>query len=89
MRVTYLTISLTQLGQTALMVASEGGHFDVVQTLVTSRAILELKTKQGETALMLATRKKNVNIVKELLLAGADPAVRDKVCVCVHVHVCM
>ncbi|GHU22519.1 hypothetical protein FACS189472_15410 [Alphaproteobacteria bacterium] len=57
---------------TALHVAVENGHYDVVQLLLKSGAFVELKNRLGDTALHAAARTGNVPIAKLLVKAGAD-----------------
>ena len=64
------------------MKASAYGHTDIVELLVESRAILDLKTTDGHTALSVAVLHQRPKIVSKLLLGGADLKVRDKVCYC-------
>ena len=52
---------------------------DIVDTLVESGAILDLKTIDGHTALTVAVLNQQPKIVSKLLLAGADISIKDKV----------
>lgn len=57
---------------TALMLASEGGHKEVVHTLVSAGANINIQSQNGWTALLIASQMNFVAIVNELLLAQAD-----------------
>ena len=63
-------------GSTALMLAVEKGHVDVVARLLQGGADSNVKTRNGLTALMSAARTGNVDAVKHLLLGGADPNIQ-------------
>src|ERR1700674_1444102 len=57
---------------TALLVAAGNGHDDVVKSLITAGATVDLRV--GEmTPLMLAAFRGYSNVVITLLKAGADP----------------
>jgi len=59
-------------GMTALMMASENGHKDVVEILLKEEGInVNLWNNEGETALILASEYGHTEIVKMLLNAGA------------------
>jgi ankyrin repeat protein len=45
-------------GYTALMIASERGHLDIVQHLLSIKVNIDIKNKQGKCAILLATDKK-------------------------------
>ncbi len=53
-------------GMTALMLAAQAGHFEVVKTLLFFKANKLLKNKQGKTAIDLARSKNHSEIVKLL-----------------------
>lgn len=57
---------------TALLLASEGGHQDVVHTLVSAGANVGIQNENGWTALMTASHINFIGIVNELLQARAD-----------------
>lgn len=57
---------------TALTLASAGGHVDLVKFLINRGADLEHRDKKGFTALILAATAGHVHIVNELLDAGAN-----------------
>ena len=57
---------------TALILSSEGGHKDVVHTLVLAGANIDIKNENGWTALLIASQMNFIAIVNELLLAQAD-----------------
>lgn len=70
---------LMQTGDTALIKASACGHMDIVNILVESGAILNLKKASGHTALAVAVLNQHHKVVDRLLMAGADAGIRDNV----------
>jgi ankyrin repeat protein len=58
---------------TALMLAAEKGHVDIIRTLVRAGAEIDQANSEGYTALMAAARYGQVDAVKILMLLGADP----------------
>lgn len=69
-------------GQTLLHCACRNDHLDVIRLLLSQRVgLLQLNQvdKAGQTALHLAVLNDDVDAVKELLDAGAQPHVKDKV----------
>ena len=58
-------------GETALMLACERGHEDIVHSLISAGANVNLQDNNGKTALMRAT-----SIIKMLLKANANPHLR-------------
>ncbi|NLN76575.1 MAG: ankyrin repeat domain-containing protein [Armatimonadetes bacterium] len=61
-------------GVTALMCASERGHFAVVKELLKQGAKPNIKEPGGQmTALMVASAEGHAEVIRELLAAGADP----------------
>lgn len=61
------------------MKASAYGHVDVVDTLIQAGTIVNLKKTNGQTALAIAVFNQQHKIINKLLLAGADPTIKDKV----------
>ncbi len=60
-------------GLTALMLASQNGHVDVVQLLLAREGVEVNKTgPDGLTALMVASQDELVEVVRLLLLASQD-----------------
>ena len=57
---------------TALILSSEGGHKEVVHTLVSAGANVNIQSQNGWTALLIASQMNFIAIVNELLLAQAD-----------------
>jgi hypothetical protein len=63
-------------GKTALHIAAEQGHRDIVTTLVLWSANINLKTLDEKTALQIAVEKLDRNMVEMLLVKGARPDAR-------------
>ena len=63
-------------GRTALMIASKGGHEQVVQTLVSAGVNVNIQDNNGYTALMLACDTNSYTIVNYLLQTGANPDIQ-------------
>lgn len=56
-----------------LLVASQGGHFEVVQVLIEAAADLDKATSStGFTSLLVASQKGHSEVVRLLIAAGAD-----------------
>lgn len=60
-------------GKTALHIAAEQGHPEIVRTLILWFADLSLQTADGKTALQIAVEKLDRNMVELLLTKGARP----------------
>jgi ankyrin repeat protein len=58
-------------GRTALMAAAEFGHVDILKTLLTHGADVNLKGTEGETALSIARKRQKQDIAALLTAAGA------------------
>ena len=66
--------SLSNGGLTALMIASQYGHLEIVKELLIAGADPNAsRTDDGATALMLASLQGYLEVVQELLKAGANP----------------
>jgi ankyrin repeat protein len=65
------------VGNTALMVASEQGHAEVVRTLWRLGADVDARGLVRRNALMQAAAAGHAEVVEILLEAGARPALRD------------
>ncbi|XP_041378923.1 ankyrin repeat domain-containing protein 50-like [Gigantopelta aegis] len=65
-------------GRTALMIASKGGHEQVVQTLVSAGVNVNIQDNNGYTALMLASKLGNTNLVEVLLKENADVNIQNE-----------
>ena len=66
-------------GWTALMLACEGGHLEVVQLLLKAKANPNHQMEaEGFTALMIAVQNEFPDIVQQLLDYGADPNIGDR-----------
>jgi len=63
---------------TALIAASNYGHFEIVKYLVEHNADVNQQDKYESTALMFASRWKNCQIVKYLVKHGVDINKKDK-----------
>ncbi|KAG9401267.1 hypothetical protein AC1031_010026 [Aphanomyces cochlioides] len=63
-------------GKTALHVASENGHHEIVKLLV-RKANVNLQDNDGCVALHLAAGNGHLQVVQELLAASADPSIRN------------
>jgi ankyrin repeat protein len=63
-------------GQTALMIAAQSGHADVVTFLAEHGAEVDHTANYGLSALMLAVIQGHVEIVRTLMLVGADLSIR-------------
>ena len=59
------------VGNTALILASSGGHFKIVQALILYSANVNSRNNNGGNALMSASLNGHFNIVKVLLEIGA------------------
>ena len=65
-------------GYTALLLASEGGHTEIVQQLLKSGANIDAQTKEGESALMKACRNGHDDVVKLLLDNNTDVNMKER-----------
>lgn len=63
-------------GQTALMLAAQAGHREVVEALIAHRANLNTTAKYGLSALMLAIVARHTEVVRLLADAGTDLSLR-------------
>ena len=60
-------------GKTALMLASKGGHEDIVHSLLSVGANVNIQDNKGWTALMIASAHNRISIIRMLLQANANP----------------
>jgi len=60
------------LNNTAIMIAAERGHLDIVKELLGRKADLTLKNVYGQTSIILATENDHVNVVKYICEATGD-----------------
>uniref|UniRef100_A0A1X7TCJ4 Death domain-containing protein n=1 Tax=Amphimedon queenslandica TaxID=400682 RepID=A0A1X7TCJ4_AMPQE len=60
-------------GKTALMLACERGHEDIVDSLVSAGANVNIQDNKGLTALMIASAFNHISIIHMLLHANANP----------------
>lgn len=72
-----------QDGGTALIVAAQCGHMDVVQELLRRGADPHAAMKDRATAIFVASQNGHTSVVRTLLAAGA------KVCITPHTHSCV
>jgi uncharacterized protein len=63
-------------GQTALMIAAQAGHREVVETLIAHQANLNATAKYGLSALMLAIVAGHAEVAQLLADAGSDLSLR-------------
>jgi ankyrin repeat protein len=64
-------------GMTPLMLATQIGFIDGIDSLVKRKAVVDQPNRAGETALILAVQLRNSEAVRVLLRAGANPDKRD------------
>ena len=60
-------------GKTALMLACERGHEDIVHSLLSAGANANIQSNKGWTALMRASKHNHISIIHMLLEANANP----------------
>ena len=65
------------IGYTALMLAAQRGHEQIVTLLLGHGATLNTTNELGHNALFLATLNNHAGVVRTLLLAGSDKEARD------------
>ena len=68
----------TAYGHTALRVAVDHGHVDIVRKLLSAGALPNVPAKDGSAPLLAAVRSKHLNadLVELLLQHGADPTLQ-------------
>ena len=64
-------------GTTPLMLATQLGYVDGIDTLVKRKATVDQTNRSGETALILAVQLRNTEAVRALLKSGANPDKKD------------
>jgi uncharacterized protein len=64
-------------GTTPLMLATQLGYVEGIDTLVKKKATVDQTNRAGETALILAVQLRNSEAVRTLLRAGANPDKKD------------
>lgn len=64
-------------GTTPLMLATQLGYVEGIDTLVRKKATVDQTNRSGETALILAVQLRNSEAVRALLKAGANPDKKD------------
>jgi len=67
-----------QFVNTALILASEEGHIEIVKSLLANGDNINEKNEDGNTALIWASRNRHIEIVKYLLANGANVNEKDK-----------
>ena len=65
-------------GQTALILAANGGHKTTVMELIANGAMINHQDKRGHTALMAAANKGHETTVEHLSNMGADHNLKSK-----------
>uniref|UniRef100_A0A1X7TF48 Uncharacterized protein n=1 Tax=Amphimedon queenslandica TaxID=400682 RepID=A0A1X7TF48_AMPQE len=60
-------------GKTALMLACERGHEDIVHSLLSAGANVNIQDNKGWTALMIASEHNHISMIHMLLQANANP----------------
>ena len=60
-------------GKTALMLACERGHEDIVHSLLSAGANVNIQDNDGWAALMIASKNNHISIIHMLLQANANP----------------
>ena len=65
--------------ETPLHIAAHRGHFECVETLVESGALLDEKDQNGQTALHLALRRRHSEIALFLINKGSNLTICDNV----------
>ncbi len=68
--------ALDRFGQSALMLATLGGHLEAVEALIAAGANLDVTAKFGLSATMLAVVNGHSAVARALATAGADLRVR-------------
>ena len=63
-------------GKTALMLASERGHEDIVLSLLIAGANVNIEDNKGWTALMIGSKHNHISIIHMLLQANANPQLK-------------
>jgi acyl-CoA-binding protein len=64
-------------GETALMLAADRNHLDLVHVLIAAKANLNAQNSDGCTALHLACTCDNLGVIEAGLAAGADASITD------------
>uniref|UniRef100_A0A1X7SHJ1 Uncharacterized protein n=1 Tax=Amphimedon queenslandica TaxID=400682 RepID=A0A1X7SHJ1_AMPQE len=59
-------------GKTALMLACERGHEDIVHSLLSAGANVNIQDNKGWTALMIASKHNHISIIHEILQTNAS-----------------
>uniref|UniRef100_A0A1X7STK9 Uncharacterized protein n=1 Tax=Amphimedon queenslandica TaxID=400682 RepID=A0A1X7STK9_AMPQE len=64
-------------GKTALMLACKRGHEDIVHSLLSAGANVNIQNNKGWTALMIASEHNHISIIHMLLQANANPHLKN------------
>ena len=66
-------------GKTALMLACERGHEDIVHSLLSAGANVNIQDNKGWTALMIASKYNHISIIHMLLQANANSHLKNSI----------
>lgn len=77
-----MIIFLSEMGyiqesNSPLYLAAQGGHLNVVRTLIASKVWVNQTNHNNETALFAASYKGYLEVVTELLAAGAATSIKE------------
>ena len=59
-------------GASALYIASQNGHIEVVRELIAKGAHIDMQENTGESALYIASQNGHIEVVRELIAKGAQ-----------------
>lgn len=68
-----------RFGYTALMIAAQSGHLEILKILLDNGSSINNQTKFGITAVIIAAERGNKEILKYLLEKGADPIIGKRI----------
>ena len=70
--------TVTEQGNTPLMVAAEVGNLRIMDIILSHNPILDKQNLSGKTALMIAAKTGQYQVVKKLVSKGADLTITDQ-----------